>query len=94
MNHGGWGKWSYLVRSSRIILHTSNGGTDWEIQNYGTVLGQDWPLRGVSFVNATTGTVLGDQGSFTEQLMGVSTGQFNRVGQPTLLMVYFFLMPI
>ena len=51
----------FIVGGYGIILHTTDGGTDWISQSSGTT---NW-LRGVSAIDANTATAVGDSGTIS-----------------------------
>jgi photosystem II stability/assembly factor-like uncharacterized protein len=59
----------YIVGGYGTILHTTNGGTDWNIQISGTT---NW-LRGVSADGANTATAVGDSGIILHTTNGGTT---------------------
>ncbi len=66
----------YGVMTSGLVLRTSNGGSNWSIQNSGV----STPLNSVFFVNNTTGYTVGSNGVIlrtTDQPLPVGMSYFN-----------------
>ena len=76
------GQKGWMVGASGMILKTSNGGSDWEIQNSGTLTS----LRDAFFINENKGWVVGNQHTVLHTNDGGSTWSTQPV--PTFLDFY------
>lgn len=60
---------AWMVGFNAVIVHTSDGGTTWDIQNSGVTV----PLFDVSFINPQTGWIAGGRGTILHTTDGGKT---------------------
>src|SRR5262249_5899065 len=76
-------------RPGSVVLHSSTGGTSWEMQK----TGQGLPLNGVFFIDEKTGWAVGELGTITATEDGGKTWRVQRRGGQRAALLFVHARP-